>query len=88
MAIYSEYFCSVSPDGKRVLLLAYAYPPHELTQYQVALSRMEHDFLYNLALVDKHGTVVEQILADSNYDTQLLASIRYKIGKAIHDTSK
>lgn len=88
MTKYSEYFATVSEDGKRILLLAYAYPPHELTQYQIPLSRPEHDFLYNLAVEDKRGTVIEQILADSNYKSQLLSSIRYKIGKAIHDTSK
>lgn len=88
MTKYSEYFATVSEDGKRILLLAYAYPPHELTRYQVPLSRLEHDFLYNLSIIDKQGTLVEQILADNNYESQLLLSIRYKIGKAIHDTSK
>lgn len=88
MSVFSEYFATVSPDGKRVTLLAYAYPPHELGQFQVSLSKQEYDFLYTIVSLDKHGLLLEQILTDDNYQYQLLESIRYKIGKVIHATGK
>ena len=86
MARFSEYFATVSPDGKRVTLLAYAYPPHKLAQNQMSLSKQEHDFLCNLVSLDKHGLLLEQILTDTNYNYQLLESIQYKIRKVIHNS--
>lgn len=76
MSRYSEYFATVSPDGKRVLQLVYAYPPHELEDDQVSLSRIEYDFLCSITANSKSGIILESV-------EQLLDSIQYKIGMTI-----